>query len=240
MKKEEIIQTIKAALANSPKRNFKQSVELIINLKDIDLKKPEERVDLFVALPHSTGRDIKVCALIGPEMMEHASKFCNRVIPEDNFIAYEGKKRDVKKLAQEYDYFIAQVPLMAKIAKIFGRYFGPRGKMPNPKAGCVVPANINLELVCARLKNTVRVQTKNAPNIQIRIGREDMPEEHLFDNINMVYSQVVHTLPKEEHNIKNVILKLAMGPGFQFGNAKEIKQLKEGLKTKARGKKTPE
>ncbi len=235
MKKEEIIQTLKAVLKTSPKRKFKQSVELIINLKEIDLKKPEERVDLFIALPHPTGRDVKVCALVGPEMGEQASKFCDKVILEDGFAAYEGKKKDVKKLAQQYDYFIAQVPLMAKIAKIFGRYFGPRGRMPNPKAGCVVPTNTNFEVLCAKLKNTVRVQTKNAPNLQIRIGRDDLPEEHLFDNINTIYSQVILALPKEEHNVKNVLLKLAMGPSFQFGKpAKEIKQGKQKKEPKAK------
>lgn len=224
MKKEEFVQTLKNALAKSPKRKFMQSVELIINLKDVNLKKPEDRVDAFITLPKSHGRNVKICAIVGPEMKEQASKFCDLVVLEEDMVRYENKKKEIKKLAQEFDYFIAQAHLMPKIAKVFGRYFGPKGKMPNPKSGCVVPPNINFEALCAKLKKTVRVQTKDAPNLQVIVGREDAPVEDIVENINAIYTQLLNTMPKEEHNIRNAVIKLTMGPVFTVGSAPKKKE----------------
>lgn len=223
MKKEEFAQALKNALAKSPKRKFRQSVELIINLKDVNLKKPEDRVDAFITLPKPHGRDVKICAMIGPEMKQ-ASKFCDLVILEEEMGEYENKKKKIKKLAQEFDYFIAQAHLMPKIAKVFGRYFGPKGKMPNPKSGCVIPPNTNLEPLCAKLKKTVRVQTKDAPNLQVIVGKEDANADDITENVNAIYTQLLTTLPKEEHNIKNAIIKLTMGPAFRVGSGQKKKE----------------
>ena len=176
-----------------------------------------------VSLPYSKGRKIKICALIGPELEEAAKKTCDKYILSDEFQKYQ--KNQIKKLANEFDYFIAQANIMAKIATSFGRIFGPRGKMPNPKAGCVVPPNANLASLCERLQKTIRVSSKSAPILQCAVGTEEMDANEIADNVLSVYNTILPLLPNEKNNIKNVQLKLTMGKPVKISDKKqEIKK----------------
>jgi large subunit ribosomal protein L1 len=182
----------------------------VINLKDLDLKKPEQQVDFYVTLQHSNGRKVRVCALAGPELKDEATKACDTTILVEDFDIYKDKKK-AKKLAKEHDYFIAQANIMPQVATTFGRVLGPRGKMPNPKAGCVVPPKAALKPLVERLQRTVRVQAKKDPVIHLLAGKEDMDESEVADNITFLMSQVQTHLPAEANNIKNAMVKLSMG-----------------------------
>ncbi len=70
MNKESFLKALKAAKENSPKRNFKQSIDFIINLKDLDLKKQEHKVDVYTQLHYDRGKKIKIAAFVAPELME--------------------------------------------------------------------------------------------------------------------------------------------------------------------------
>lgn len=205
---------IKAAIdevrKNSPKRNFKQSFDLIITLQDLNLKNPEDQVEFFATLAHSPGKKFKVCAITGPELHEQAKQVCDFVIDQVDFPQYADKK-NLKQVARTYDYFIAQANIMPRVAGTFGRALGPRGKMPNPKAGCVVPGNANLKPLYDRLQNTVKVSARKVPVVQLIVGKEDQPEDEVIDNINTVYEQLIHHLPKEKNNVRNMYVKLTMG-----------------------------
>ena len=122
----------------------------------------------------------------------------------------------MKKLAEEYDYFIAQASLMPKVAVAFGRVFGPKGKMPNPKLGCVVPPNVNFGPLISKLNNTVRMVAKKATNLQCIVGKENQPEEEVIDNILTVYQVTLKQLPQEEQNIKGAMLKLTMSKAVRL------------------------
>lgn len=230
MDKTQITQTLKKVKENSQKRNFTQSYDLIINLKDIDLKKPEQSINLYHTLHYSKGKKIKVCALVGPELLPHAKEVCDLAISVDDFPKYQDKK-EARKLATQYDFFIAQATIMPKIATAFGRVFGPKGKMPNPKAGCVVPPNTNLKPLYEKLQKTIRLQTKNDPIIQTIVGNEKMNDEEVIDNIMTTYDALIHNLPNGSNNIKNAFLKLTMGKAFEIGKV-EIKEEKKEKKSK--------
>ena len=210
MEKEQVLKAIEAIKKNSSKRKFKQSVDLIINLKDLDLKKPDNVVNTYITLHYQKGRNSKICALVGPELLEQARQVCDGTISADEFDKYKEKK-EAKKLAAQYDYFIAQATIMPKIATVFGRVFGPRGKMPNPKAGCVVPPNANLKPLFEKLQKTIHVQTKNDPILQSVVGREEMDDEHIADNVLTIYNGLIHVLPSNENNIKSIFIKYTMG-----------------------------
>ncbi len=132
MDKELIANTLKKIKETSPKRNFKQSIDLIINLKGLDLKKTEHNINLFVTLHHDTGKKISVCAFVAPDMETKAKEICDETVLVDQFEKYKNKS-EIKKLANKHDFFIAQASVMPKVATAFGRYLGPKGKMPNPK-----------------------------------------------------------------------------------------------------------
>ncbi|MGM5484983.1 MAG: 50S ribosomal protein L1 [Nanobdellota archaeon] len=209
MDKEKILEFVKKARESSKKRNFSQTFDLVVSLKNLNLKKPEEQVDFFMQLPKSKGKNSKVCAFVGAELKESAKEVCDHVIDNDQFEKLE--KNDVKKLASEYDFFIAQANIMSKVAKAFGRVLGPRGKMPNPKAGCVVPPKANLKPLYDKLQYTVRLQAKTKPVVQISAGKEDMKDEDIAENIASAYNNLIHHLPKEENNIRSVTIKTTMG-----------------------------
>jgi len=234
MDKTQVTETLKKVKESSQKRNFIQSIDLIINLRDIDLKKPEQSVNFFHTLHYPKGKKVKVCALVGPELLPQAKQICDLAVSVDDFPKYQ--KKEAKKLATEYDFFIAQSTIMPKIATTFGKVLGPKGKMPNPKAGCVVPPNANLKPLYEKLQKTIKLQTKNDPIIQTMVGTENMKDEEIIDNIMTTYDALIHHLPSGKNNIKNVLLKLTMGKAFHIGKEEVIEE-KETKKQKKETKK---
>ncbi|ENO12050.1 ribosomal protein L1 [Thermoplasmatales archaeon SCGC AB-539-C06] len=99
---------------------------------------------------------------------------------------------------------------MPKVAASFGKILGPKGKMPNPKAGCVVPPNANLKVLYERLQKLIKLSAKVMPMMQCIVGKEDSKDEEVADNIFTIYDSLVHHLPGGKNNIKNVLLKLTM------------------------------
>lgn len=209
METQEAIQKIKEAKQESKQRNFTQSVDFVINLKNLDFKKPEEQVDFYVQIPHTHGKPVKVCGLMGPESIDEAEKVFDRAIAQSDFEKLT--KNEIKNLAKEYDYFVAQGNIMADVAKNFGRVLGPRGKMPDPKAGCVVAPKTSLAPLYKRLQKMVRVQAKQAPVIHLLVGSQEQDEQEIAENLATIYNQLRLNLPLEENNIKNALVKLTMG-----------------------------
>ncbi len=206
MDKERIVKAL--GQLKESKRKFTQSYDLIVTLKDMDIK--TQPVDAFVVLPHPRGNEIKVCALVGQELGDQAEKACNFTVRDRDFQVYKDDKKKTKSLARKFDFFIAQANLMAQIAAVFGRSLGPRGRMPNPKAGCVIPANANIPATIERLKKTVQIKAKTGLVVQCIVGNEKMSDEQVADNILAVYHQLIKLLPTEEQNVRAVMLKKSM------------------------------
>ncbi|MBU0470067.1 MAG: 50S ribosomal protein L1 [Nanoarchaeota archaeon] len=204
----EKIQQALDELKKQPKRKFSQSYDFIINLKNLIIK--QNPIDLFVTLHYNKGKKVKVAAFVDQQLLEQANEFCDLTIPEKDFDKYKDVKV-LKKLAEEYDYFIAQSTLMPKIAAAFGKVLGSKGKMPNPKLGSVVLPNANLEPLVKKLNTTVRLSAKKGLNLQCIVGKEGQPDNEIIDNINTAYQAVLKQLPNEMQNIKSIMLKLTMG-----------------------------
>ena len=207
MNKEDVKKTLEE-IKKEPKKKFTQSYDLVINLKNILIK--QNPVDFFVTMHFSRGKTIKTAAFVDQQLSEQAEKNCDLVIKEADFPKYADKKA-MKKLTESYDYFIAQANLMPKVAAAFGKVLGTKGKMPNPKLGCVVPPNANLGLLVEKLAKTVRMKAVKATNLQCLVGKENQPDEEIIDNVLTVYQSALKQLPNEMQNIKNVSLKLTMG-----------------------------
>jgi len=214
--KQKIIEAIKKA-KEGKKRNFKQSIDFSIVLKDVNLDSPEERIEEFFVLPKGLNKKKKICALVDKELLTQAKEVFDKVIAKDDFSKYAGNKRKLKKLARAYDYFVAQATIMTDVASTFGKAFGPKGKMPNPKAGCIVPPKADLKSLNERLQKTVRIKAKKQPVISVMVGTEDMPEEDVAENINAVYEFVKRKLPRGDQQIKKAYVKLTMGKPVLIG-----------------------
>lgn len=217
--KEDIAVAI-AELRKSGKRGFSQSVDLVVPLTGLDLKKPEHQVDFFIDLPSGLGKKMKVCALIGPELQAEAKAACDGVVLQEDFSNYGKNKKLTKKLVRQYDFFLGQANIMPQIAATFGRVLGPKGKMPNPKAGCIVAPKAALKPLIDKLQKVVHVAAKTVPMVQCKVGNESMSDEQLSINVVAVYDQLVHSLPNGEQNMKAALLKLTMGAPVRLVAAK--------------------
>ncbi len=211
MEEKNIITALKKLKQESKKRNFEQKIDAIFILKDLDLKKPDQQVDFFAALHYPTGKKIKVAAFTGLELHPEAEKVCDKAITQTDFAKYQADKKMAKKLAREYDFFIAQANIMTQVAATFGKVLGPKGKMPNPKAGCVVPPKAALKPLYDKLQTMVKMQAKTQLAISTMVGNEKQDEKEVVDNIKTLYSQLIHHLPSEQDNVKGVYLKFTMG-----------------------------
>ncbi len=215
MEKASIIEALNKS-KESKKRNFSQSCDLIVNLKDIDLKKTENQVDFFAQLPNGTGKPVRVCAFVDPQSVEEAKLIFDEVISSDDFQKFGKEKKLAKRLARKFDFFVAQAGVMPHVATFFGRALGPKGKMPNPKAGCVIPPKGNMRLIKDNLQKTIRVSARTAPVLQCIVGTETMGFEKTAENVANLYDQIIHHLPNEESNVKSALVKLTMGSAFKI------------------------
>lgn len=211
--KASISKALKEAREKTKSRKFAQTIEFIVNL-NVNIK--TNKIDFFVDMHFERGKKISVCALVGSELKDNAAEHCDHVIRAIEFPKYQKDKKLTKKLAKQYDMFVAQATIMPKIAAAFGRYFGPLNKMPNPKAGCVVPPNANLAPVVKRLQKKVKVRAIRNPVIQVAIATEKMNDEEIIDNVQTVYKALLAQLPAAENNVKGAFLKLTMGPAVKI------------------------
>lgn len=210
MEKKPILDALTALRADK-ERKFSQSVDLVVTLKEIDLKKTEQQIDFFAQLPKAIeGKSIAVCALVGPELKDNAEQAADTVIEQSDFQKYQKDKKLAKALAEKHSFFIAQADIMGQVATTFGRILGPKGKMPNPKAGAVVPPKGDLAPLVEKLRRTARITAKNSPVLHCRVGTDKMADDAIAENVSNVYNQIIHHLPNEEGNVKAAYLKLTM------------------------------
>ncbi len=186
-------------LRKEKKRKFVQTVDLIVNLKNFDVRK--EALNTFVMVPH--GREKKLAGFFTKR-----SKLIDTITEED-FVKYkEGK--DIKKLAKSYDAFIAVAPMMGKVATKFGRYFGPMNKMPSPQAG-IIPKEEDamINMMIEKMKKSIKVKNKEMA-IKIPVGKEDMSDDQLVENIAAAIKGLEKILPRKNDNVKEVLIKFTM------------------------------
>ena len=197
--KEQLQQALVELRKDKP-RKFDQSVDLMINLQKFDVKK--NQLNFFISVPHKI-KDKKICGFFEVKN--------NNVdtITRSDFKKYS-TKQEVKKLANKYDFFVAQASLMPVVATTFGRALGPTGKMPSPQLGIVIDADdrtIN-ELI-SKINTSVKIKIKEA-SVKISVGKQSMKDEELIENILTIYNAVFKMMTKGKENIKNIEVKFTM------------------------------
>jgi len=187
-------------LRKGKKRNFQQTVDLIINLKKFDVKK--DAINILIQIPHKF-KEKKICGFL-----ETKNKNIHTITKEE-FKKYSDKK-ELKKLAKNFDFFISQASLMPSVATTFGRVLGPLGKMPSPQLGIVV--NVDDKVISGlkdKKNRTIKIRTKE-PSLKIAVGKEDMKDEEIIENALAVYNSILKALPKAKENLKNIQIKFTM------------------------------
>lgn len=194
-----------AELRKFEKRKFVQTVDLIINLQKFDSRK--ESINSFVQIPHTYDR--KIAAFLTTKVKGVD------VILKDTFESYKNL-RDAKRLAKKYDMFIAAAPLMGMVATKFGRALGPSGKMPSPQLGIIVKEDEDtLNKLVEKMKKSVKIRTKERV-IKVGVGKENMSDSDLADNISSAIKGIIELLPQKKDNVKNVLIKFTMTPAVRI------------------------
>jgi large subunit ribosomal protein L1 len=205
--KKSILGAIKELKDKSKKRNFVQSIELVINLRDIDPKKPESRIQELIDLPHPAGKESRVCVIASGEMVIKAKRAgADLVVERSDLEALTGDKKKQKELAKNYDFFIAEAPLMPLVGRVLGATLGPKGKMPTP-----VPPTVNMADQIAKHRKMVLVRLRGQPVLQCRVGNENMSDEEIAENVQAVIRRIEGKLKRGMKNIRSIHLKTTMG-----------------------------
>jgi large subunit ribosomal protein L1 len=200
-------QVAKARAEDYKKRNFSQSFELIITLKDIDVKKLDLNVNEVVFLPNKLAEQAKVAVFaVGDNALRAERAGADRVIEAGELDRFASEKRAAKKLAREYQFFLADTGLMPKIGKVLGQFLGPKGRMPTP-----VPPAAPLESMLSRYRTAVRVKARSSLSVAGKIGDESLDDSKVADNALAVIGQVEKKLPNGEKNIHSLLVKKTMG-----------------------------
>lgn len=207
VKKEDLVKAVKELRKSAVKKRFKQSVELIMKLQDLDLKKTESRINELVELPNGLSKQNKVCVFATGDLASKAKKAgADLVVGREDIEKYGRDKKAARKLSREYSFFIAEAPLMPLVGKTVGSMLGPKGKMPTP-----VPPSANIEESISKHRRMVRVRVRDQQLIQCKVGEEDMVDERIVENIQALMGAVEGKLEKGLKNIKAIAIKTTMG-----------------------------
>ncbi|ELY38238.1 50S ribosomal protein L1 [Natronorubrum tibetense] len=205
MADSDIETAVARALDEAPDRNFTETVDLAINLRDLDLNEPSNRVDESIVLPSGTGQETRIVVIAEGETAVRAEEAADEVLSEDDVADLDDD--EAKDMADETDFFIAEEAMMQDIARYLGTILGPRGKMPDPLG----PDDDVVETV-NRLKNTVQLRSRDRRTFHTLVGAEDMDAEDIADNIDVILRRLHADLEKGPQNIDGVYVKTTMGP----------------------------
>jgi len=205
---KKVLEAVKQAKEKSEKRKFSQSVELIINLRDIDMKKPEAKIQENIELPYAPKKKTRVCVIATGELTLKAKKAnVELVLGKADLEALVTDKKRQKQIASSHDIFFAEASLMPLVGKTLGSILGPRGKMPKP-----IPPTVDLKSQISRWTKTVNIRVRGQPVLQCAIGTEDMKDEEIAENVVTVISRLEGKLKRGLKNITTICLKTTMGP----------------------------
>jgi large subunit ribosomal protein L1 len=210
MADQDIENAVSRALDEAPGRNFRETVDLAVNLRDLDLNDPSNRIDESVVLPAGTGQETQIVVFAEGETALRAQDVADEVLDSEALADLGDDDDAAKDLADETDFFIAEASLMQDIGRYLGTVLGPRGKMPEP----LQPDDDVVETV-ERMKNSVQIRSGERRTFHTRVGAEDMSAEEIADNIDVIMRRLHADLEKGPMNVDSVYVKTTMGPAVE-------------------------
>ncbi len=212
----QLLETIKEAKKSEKERKFKQSLEMIMVFRDIDVKKGFA-INEVIQLPKEMSEPAKVCVMASGDMGTKAkSANADEVLDNDSITNLAQNKRESRKLLNKYDFFLADTKLMPIVGKSLGQLMGPRGKMPTP-----VPFNADIQSFLSRFRKSIRVRLKSSLALSCKIGDEAMDEADLAANASTIIGAIEKKLPNGDKNVKKIMIKTTMGKTVKLQEGKK-------------------
>jgi len=208
---EKIVTAVKEALEKAPQRKFTESIDLAINLKNLDMNQPQNRFDEEIILPNGVGKQIKIAVFAKGETGQRAKAAgADYVFDPDEISVLGEDKARTKALAEEVNFFIAESAYMPLIGKTLGQVLGPRGKMPIP-----LTADKDVVQIISKSRNSIKVRSKDKMTFHISIGKKQMDPVKLSENIEAVINRIEHKYERGLYNVKSIYVKSTMGPAVR-------------------------
>ena len=206
-----ITEAVKTAKEKAPKRKFSESIDITVNLKNIDLTQPKNRIDETILLPHGTGRKIRIAVLGKGDITTQAREAgVDLVLGPEEIERLGGEPREARTIANTHRFFLAETAVMPQVGRFLGPRLGPRGRMPTP-----IPGGTDIRPMVERLRNSVKIRTKDKKVFHVTVGTTTMTEDQVTDNIDAVLRRVESVLEQGEMNIRSVYVKTTMGPAVK-------------------------
>jgi len=213
MDHQNIKKAVEEVLASSKERNFVESIDIAVGLKDINLKDPSKRFRVEITLPHPPTKVVKI-AVVGDEAMVSKAKETGiPIVLNQNDVEQLGKDpKEARNFAKSVDYVLAIPPLMGVVGKNLGRFLGPVGKTPS-----VLPPNADIVSLAERYQRTCKLRLRQNPVVHARVASRDMAVDAIVDNVELVIRELENKLEQGEKNVKNFFLKTTMGKPVKVG-----------------------
>lgn len=194
--------------------NFDATVEVHMRL-GVDPRQADQQVRDVVVLPHGLGKTIRVLVFAQGEGAALAREAGADIVADDD----ETIAR-IQAGWTEFDVAIATPDMMGKVGRL-GRVLGPRGLMPNPKAGTVVPAEDIPRVIRESKAGRVEFRLDKTANLHVPIGKTSFDHKKLYDNLAALMEAVKKSRPAAAKGtyIKRVTITTTMGPGIKIDPA---------------------
>jgi large subunit ribosomal protein L1 len=211
------VESIEAAVAEARAKGtergvkFDQSFDIAVNFrkKELDINKPENRLNQELTLPNPLYPPAKVCAFGDGEFAEKAlAAGVEHVVSKEDIPKVGEEKKRRKSLAKTYDFFIASTDSMPLVGRYLGQALGPRGKMPRP-----FPPQTDIGPIVSQYQRTVRIRMRNTPTFHAKVGHVNMGDKQIADNIVAILDFIASKGFMER--VGNVIVKTTMGPAVE-------------------------
>lgn len=206
-----IIDALTLAREGAPVRSFEQSVDLTVNFRDLDMRQPDNRINLRLSLPNGIGNQKVLVFAQGDLALRSRRAGADSVIEPRELDDLSKDKKAAKNRLKDYDIFVAEAPLMPVVGRVAGPILGPRGKMPTP-----VPPQAPIDAILERERRTIVLRSRDKPFVKCKVGRETMDDDEIVTNIESVLNNIMSSVKRGRNNIRSIYIKLTMGPAIKL------------------------
>jgi large subunit ribosomal protein L1 len=211
VRKDTILEALAKARNSAPPRGFEQSVDLTVNLRDLDMRQPDNRVNLRIQVPNGVGGQKVLLFAQGDLALRARRAGADRVMEPAELNEMASDRKEAKRRLKDYDIFVAEAPLMPTVGRVVGPILGPKGKMPTP-----VPPQAPIDAILERERRTVILRSQDRPFVKCKVGKEAMSDEEIAGNVEAVLNSLTNALKRGANNIMSIYLKLTMGPAVKL------------------------
>lgn len=208
--RERIMDALAKARDAAPQRAFEQSVDLTVNLRDLDMRQPDNRVNLRISVPNGVGGQKVLVFASGDLALRARRAGADSVIEPNELNELAADRKAAKKRLKGYDIFVAEAPLMPTVGRVAGPILGPKGKMPTP-----VPPQAPIDAILDRERRMVILRSRDTPFVKCKVGKESMPDEDIAGNVEAILTNLSDVLKRGMNNVESIYLKLTMGPAIK-------------------------